>query len=342
MATHISLDQIIDNPFQSRQTYDRATIRSLADEMKAEGVWSTVLQGRRTKNGKVQLVFGHRRLRALRLLNVKTVPIEIVDLTDAQMALRSLEENLQREGLGDFEKADAINRAIEIAEAEREKNGQPKRGALQEIADRLGLQQQWVSELRAVSTSILVEERAPIQASKLAAVTASLGKKWGGKPYVKTLVKQAKAALDNPKLSKPTTRTVELMRAIVNEAPEPIRERVKAAIIDGDVTTPAEAETKARRLAGEHTKREKPLPADLNTAIVGWTRHYRDWAEQLKKELIPYLAYIEHVPANLVERFQAAQLAFMETAQQAMFVEPKPAAPRTVKGQVVRPKGLNA
>ena len=40
MATQIPLDQIVDNPFQSRSTYDRENIQSLADEMEAEGFWS--------------------------------------------------------------------------------------------------------------------------------------------------------------------------------------------------------------------------------------------------------------------------------------------------------------
>src|SRR4029434_303669 len=115
MATkQIAIDDISDNPFQPRSTFDPEALQSLADEMKAEGVWSGTLQGRRTDNGTVELVFGHRRLRALKLLKAETVPIEIVDLTDAQMALRSLEENLQREGLTDLEKADAVKRAVEI------------------------------------------------------------------------------------------------------------------------------------------------------------------------------------------------------------------------------------
>jgi len=98
MHKDVPLTEIIDNPFQPRTTFDRESIHSLAEEIQAEGFWNGTLQGRRTKTGKVELVFGHRRLRALRHLKVPSVKIELLDLTDAQMALRSLEENLQREG----------------------------------------------------------------------------------------------------------------------------------------------------------------------------------------------------------------------------------------------------
>lgn len=342
MATHISLDKIVDNPFQSRTTYDRDSIRSLADEMKAEGIWSTVLQGRRTKTGKVELVFGHRRLRALRLLSVQTVPIEIVDLSDAQMALRSLEENLQREGLTDLEKADAVKRAVDVAKAELRPTGESDAHVVNEVAQRLGLSRQWVHTLCKISSSMHDKNRDQISARHITGQTALAAKEWGGDAYVKTLARQGKDAATTGDVPKPTHMTVQAMKKVVNAAPEPVREKLKAAIIEGDVTTPAEAETKGRRLAAERTKRTRPLPPDLETAIVGWTRRYKDWAEQLKRELIPYLSYVEDLDVRIANPFQLAQRAFMETAQEAMVVESKPAAPRPVKGQVVRPKGLNA
>lgn len=57
----------MDNPFNARTTFDQAALQSLADEMKAEGAWNITLQGRRTGNRTIDLVFGHRRVRAVRL-----------------------------------------------------------------------------------------------------------------------------------------------------------------------------------------------------------------------------------------------------------------------------------
>jgi ParB/RepB/Spo0J family partition protein len=256
MATQkIPLNQIIDNPFQPRTSFDPETLRSLADEIKAEGFWAGNLQGRRTKNGKVELVFGHRRLRALKMLKTEAVPIEIVDLTDAQMALRSLEENLQREGLGDLEKADAVKRAVEIARDELRAAGKNESHALGQVAQRLGFHESWVRALFKISASMEAKMREPIEAGYITAKTALAAKDWGGDAYMKTLARQGKEAANTGEVPKPTHMTVSAMAKAVKKAPAPVQEKLKEAIIEGKVTTPAEAEQKGRRLAAEHTKR---------------------------------------------------------------------------------------
>ena len=334
MATkQIPLDEIVDNPFQPRKEFDRETLRSLADEMKAEGFWSGSLQGRRTKNGKVELVFGHRRLRALKMLHTETVPIEIVDLTDAQMALRSLEENLQREGLTDLEKADAVKRAVEIAEEELREAGKSESHARQQVANRLGLSLQWVSALCKISSSMLEENRKPIQANYMTAQTALEAKEWGGNEYVRTLARQGKEAVTTGEVPKPTHMTVKAMRKVVKEAPEAVQEKLKAAIIEGEVTTPVEAEQKGRRLAAERAKRNKLPPPDLTDVLVGWTHRLKDWTKQVK-EIAPYLEYIEEVPAGVAKPFQAALREFVATAQTLPTLVDEESQPRHVgRGQ---------
>src|SRR5215831_14378032 len=151
MIKNVPLSEILDNPFQPRSTFDRDAIRSLADEIEAEGFWNGTLQGRRNARGQIELVFGHRRLRALRLLKTPSARIEILDLTDAQMSMRALEENLQREGLTDFEKADAVRHAVELERTRRKEAGEPERGAIEVVAKRLGLASQWVSSLCVIS-----------------------------------------------------------------------------------------------------------------------------------------------------------------------------------------------
>lgn len=316
MATQIPLDKIIDNPFQPRTTFDPAALQSLADEMKVEGFWAGALQGRRTKTGKVELVFGHRRLRALRLLKTSTVAVEIVDLTDAQMALRSLEENLQREGLTDLEKADAVKRAVEIAQAELRAAGKNDSHAAHQVADRLGLSVQWVSQLCKISSSMLEENRKAILAKHVTAQTALEAKEWGGNEYLRTLARQGKEAATTGEVPKPTHMTVKAMRKAVNEAPEPVREKLKAAIVKGEVTTPTEAEQKGRRLAAERTKRNKLPPEDLRTVIVGWTHRLEEWDDQMK-DVVPYMDYIDEVP-ELAKAFRASLKHFIATAQKLL------------------------
>ena len=333
MQKKVALGDIVDNPFQARKDFDQASVRSLANEIEVEGFWNTTLQARKSKkNGKVELVFGHRRLRALRLLKVPKIEVELVDLTDAQMALRGLEENLQRNGLTDLEKADAVKLAVEIAMKERaaakaetapEKSGRgrPNGSALEDIADRLGLDRRWVGRLCRISASLGAKNRAPVEAGHIVAQTAIAAKEWGGDEYVETLGKLGKKAKDDAKkepadregIEKPTHMTVGAMRKVVAAAPEPVREKLKAEIVAGKVTTPEQAKAKARRLESNHVRKEKPAPADLREVIVGWTHKLVEWDDQMR-DVVPFMDYVDEVPA-IAERFRAALRAHIETAK---------------------------
>jgi ParB/RepB/Spo0J family partition protein len=315
MQKDISLTDIVDNPFQPRTIFDTASIQSLAEEMRAEGFWKGGLQGRR-RNGHVELVFGHRRLRALRLLNVPSVTVEILDLTDGQMALRALEENLQREGLTDLEKADAVKRTVEVAQTELRAAGKNDAPAIAAVAKRLGLSQEWVRQLCQISGAMAPENRGPIEAGYLTAKTALAAKSWGGNAYVRTLAKQGKQAAKDGSVSKPTHVTVAAMRRAVMQAPDGIQEQLKAEIIAGDVITPQAAEQRARRLAATQTRRRKAAPPDLREVIVGWTHRITEWEKEMH-DVIPYMDYVEEVPA-IAAPFRAALHKMMTTAQKLL------------------------
>jgi len=316
MAKHIPLAEIVDNPFQPRTKFDQDALRSLADEMKAEGFWGGTLQGRR-KNGRVELVYGHRRLRALRLLREPSVPIELVDLTDAQMAMRSLEENLQREGLTDLEKADAIKRAVEITKTELREAGKSEAHAITTIADRLGLAREWVSTLCKISVSMDNKNRPHIEAGHLTAKTALAAKDWGGDAYVRTLAKQGKQAKNEGSVSKPTHMTVAALKKVVTLAPEPVQEKLKAEIIAGDISTPQEAEQRARRLAASHTRRQKEPPPDLKDVLVRWTHQVKDWEQQMR-DVQPYMDYVDDEAPAIGERFRTELRKLIDTAKKLL------------------------
>ncbi len=311
MQKDIALNEIVDNPFQPRTTFDKDTIRSLADEMQAEGFWNGSLQGRR-RNGHVELVFGHRRLRALRLLKVPSVKIEVLDLTDAQMALRALEENLQREGLTDLEKADGVKQSVEIARVELRAEGKNESHAIKQVAHRLGLSVPWVSTLCEISSGMPEKNRVSIQAGYITAQTALTAKKWGGDAYVQTLAKQGKQASNDGDVPKPTHMTVKAMRKAVAAAPEPLQEKLKAEVVAGDLTTPQAVEQRARRIATERAKRNKLPPPDLHTVIVGWTHRLEEWEAQMQ-DVIPYMDYVDEAP-GIAKPFRAALKRMVATA----------------------------
>lgn len=102
------LGQIAPNPFQSRRTIDEAGIAELAvNILEMRHIAPELLgllhapRGRRHGDG-VQLAYGHRRLAAFQHLanqghlDYATLPVELMDLADTDMAILVWSENLAR------------------------------------------------------------------------------------------------------------------------------------------------------------------------------------------------------------------------------------------------------
>ena len=117
IVEQIPLAKIEDNPFQPRRDYDPEKIRDLAKDIRRRGLLQPPV-GRRMGNG-VQLAFGHRRLRAFRLLAEEDperwgrMPVEIRALSDPDMALYAWSENEARADLNPVERAEAIRRMMD-------------------------------------------------------------------------------------------------------------------------------------------------------------------------------------------------------------------------------------
>lgn len=110
----IPLDQLDDNPYQPRTSYEPEALRELAAAIAAEGLLQPPI-GRRTPDGRVQLAFGHRRRRAFDLLAASdpawaAMPVVIRALDDPTMARQAWKENRDRRDLTAFEEATAIAR----------------------------------------------------------------------------------------------------------------------------------------------------------------------------------------------------------------------------------------
>ena len=112
----IELIEIQDNPFQSRLVYHRNDVEDLAASIKVNGLLQVPLA--RRKDGKVELGFGHLRKRAFIKLAKEDkkwskMPLDIRELTDEQMALFALEENLKRSNITPIEVARAVDKYLE-------------------------------------------------------------------------------------------------------------------------------------------------------------------------------------------------------------------------------------
>jgi ParB family chromosome partitioning protein len=105
----IPLDQIDENPYQTRRTFDEAGLNELAESIKANGLAQPVVV-RPGANGRYVLVLGERRCRASRLAGKAAVPAIVRMLGNEQAAEMTIVENLQRQDLNCLEQAQAFAR----------------------------------------------------------------------------------------------------------------------------------------------------------------------------------------------------------------------------------------
>jgi len=111
----IQLDVIDPNPHQPRRVIDEAALSELVASIGDHGLLQPITV-RRVPGGRYQLIAGHRRLEAFRRLlaggadaapeRFGTIPAhEKFDVTDEEMALFALIENLQRDDLSPLDAA---------------------------------------------------------------------------------------------------------------------------------------------------------------------------------------------------------------------------------------------
>ncbi len=117
----IAVDKLRPNPYQPRAVLDEAYIRELADSIGDPkiGLLQNPLVRPGKKKGEFEMAFGHLRVEAIKVLIQEGkweggVPVESRDLTDADMAIIALTENVKRKNLAPIEEYRAWKRALEI------------------------------------------------------------------------------------------------------------------------------------------------------------------------------------------------------------------------------------
>jgi ParB/RepB/Spo0J family partition protein len=112
-------DEVIeDSPYQARQPFNAASLAELAQGMRAasfQGVLIVRPHGEPAKHrhGLMQLVYGHRRRAAWRLVcaersEICRLPVVVREVSDEQMLLIGAQENLQRQDLDPVEEAQIV------------------------------------------------------------------------------------------------------------------------------------------------------------------------------------------------------------------------------------------
>ncbi len=110
-SSEIDLSLIDPCSAQPRMRFDDASLRELADSIRANGVVQPVLV--RRKGSRFELIAGERRLRAAKLAGLEMVPVVIREIPDEKLLEIALVENIQREDLNPIEEAHAYRGLLE-------------------------------------------------------------------------------------------------------------------------------------------------------------------------------------------------------------------------------------
>jgi ParB family transcriptional regulator, chromosome partitioning protein len=107
----VSLEQIEQNPYQPRKTFDADELASLSESIRTHGVLQPLVV--RQVGDRYQLVAGERRLRAARVAGLASVPVRLVDFNDQQVLEAALVENIHRTDLNPIEKAQGFKEYLD-------------------------------------------------------------------------------------------------------------------------------------------------------------------------------------------------------------------------------------
>jgi len=103
---NISLSRIAQDKNQPRKTFDKGTIKELADSIKEQGVINPITV--RPSGGKYIIVAGERRFLAAQRAGLKTIPAVIKKVSKNDVMLISLIENFHREDLNSIDRAEGV------------------------------------------------------------------------------------------------------------------------------------------------------------------------------------------------------------------------------------------
>lgn len=108
----LDIDAIDFNPFQPRTNFNEETLLELASSIKELGVIQPITV-RKIDFNNYQLISGERRLRASKLIGLKTIPSYIRIANDNESLVMALVENIQRHDLDPIEIALSYQRLID-------------------------------------------------------------------------------------------------------------------------------------------------------------------------------------------------------------------------------------
>lgn len=108
----IRISDIQKNPYQPRKEFSKEKIEELAQSIKENGLIQPIIVRQSPVIG-YEILAGERRYRASIMAGLSEVPVIIKNLSDQDMMIHSIIENLQREDLNPIEEAKAYQSLID-------------------------------------------------------------------------------------------------------------------------------------------------------------------------------------------------------------------------------------
>ena len=103
---YIELDKIEDNPYQPRKEYDEEQLENLAQSIKSNGLLQPIIVAPHPDKPNFFItVYGHRRIRAIKINGEQKIKAIVRHISQSDMQVQALIENIQRENLSIFEEA---------------------------------------------------------------------------------------------------------------------------------------------------------------------------------------------------------------------------------------------
>ena len=112
LIVRIQVQLVVDSPWQPRTRYDETQLQALGQTLKDRGQ-DEPIRVRKLETGHFQLICGHRRIRAARLIGWADIKATVVDLDDKSAELATLVSNESQVGLSDWERAQAYRQALD-------------------------------------------------------------------------------------------------------------------------------------------------------------------------------------------------------------------------------------
>ena len=104
-----------ENPYRIREGEE---LESLLDSISENGIISPLIVRPTEEKGKFEVISGHRRLHAARMLNLETVPVTVCDVSREEAMIMLVDSNLHREHILPSEKAMAYKLKLDALKSQ--------------------------------------------------------------------------------------------------------------------------------------------------------------------------------------------------------------------------------